>query len=453
MFDHTLSADEIERIRRERAEADTQYNDALTVVDRAIVADTSLPDPPPPPDEAKVAALSDGWRILSSGAPGPARGWKGRLAAFVWRMIGPILERQEHFNASLVEHLNRTVAGERAARETLGRTLLILHDRLAALARFESLLVQFLQQITPYVDTKDRAMATAILQNLHQQLGHLEQSIALIQQQQVALRREVARLSTPTVGPPAPAPSVAQTPDPRAVRSAYAAADAYKYLCFEGAFRGTEASIRRRLADYGPYFDGAADVLDVGCGRGEFLDLLRERGVRARGLDPNREMVEQCRTRGLEVTEGDAVAHLEGLEDGSLGGLFAGQVVEHLEAAYLVRFLGLAYEKLRPGSKIVVETINADCWSAFFGPYLHDITHAHALPPDTLRFLLQASGFQRMQVFARSPVADDLKLRRLSPEVAATMDADLAAAFNANADRLNGLLFTHTDYAIVGERL
>ena len=164
-------------------------------------------------------------------------------------------------------------------------------------------------------------------------------------------------------------------------------------------------------------------------------------------------MVEQCRARGLDVTEADAVGYLETIADGSLGGLFAAQVVEHLEAAYLVRFLEIAYEKLRPGSKIVLETINVDCWSAFFGPYLRDITHTHPLPSETLKFLMQASGFQRLHVIARSPVADSVRLRRIPPETATAINPALVAALNANTDALNRLFFTHLDYAIIGERL
>ena len=80
----------------------------------------------------------------------------------------------------------------------------------------------------------------------------------------------------------------------------------------------------------------------------------------------------------------------------SLGGLFAAQVVEHLEPDYLMRFLDAAYHKLRPGSKIVLETINPACWFAFFSSYIRDITHVRPLHPDTLQYFLRASGFQKV---------------------------------------------------------
>ena len=83
-------------------------------------------------------------------------------------------------------------------------------------------------------------------------------------------------------------------------------------MAFEDRFRGSENEIRARLADYVAYFAGASNVLDIGCGRGEFLDLLKDAAVSAKGLDLNSEMVEVCRARGLDVVEADALDYLSG---------------------------------------------------------------------------------------------------------------------------------------------
>jgi O-antigen chain-terminating methyltransferase len=225
------------------------------------------------------------------------------------------------------------------------------------------------------------------------------------------------------------------------------AVDSYKYVAFEDQFRGSQQAIRERLLAYVPLFEGASDVLDIGCGRGEFLDLLRERGIRARGIDLNDEMAAVSRERGLQAVSGDALAYLTSLDDGSLGGVFAAQVVEHLEPDYLMRFLDVAHHKLRPGSKIVLETINPACWFAFFSSYIRDITHVRALHPDTLQYLLRASGFQRVAVRYSAPYPDESKLQR------AHGTSDLEAVFNDNVTKLNALLFTHLDYAAIGERM
>jgi SAM-dependent methyltransferase len=234
------------------------------------------------------------------------------------------------------------------------------------------------------------------------------------------------------------------------------AVNAYKYVGFEQKFRGSERDISDRLAGYLPLFDGASDVLDLGCGRGEFLAALNGRGISGRGLDINHEMVELCRSRGLAVDEGDALAYLERLGDGSLGGLFAAQVVEHFQPGYLMRVLDVAFHALRPGSKIVLETLNPACWSAFFDSYIRDVTHAWPLHPDTLSFLVTAAGFQRVEVRYMAPYSPDHKLQRVSvgrDQILTVAEAAMMEAFNTNVDRLNGQLFSHRDYAVIAERL
>jgi len=317
-------------------------------------------------------------------------------------------------------------------------------------AAFDSSLIQFLQEITAYVDTRDREIRASVLADPHEQTRAVEQALGLVQQQLAALKREFERATHVRSAGLQPGQPNAGLP----AGPAHDQINAYKYVGFEDRFRGTERDIRSRFAAYASLFAGASDVLDVGCGRGEFLGLLREQGVTARGVELNHEMAELCRARGLDVTEGDAAGYLEGLPDGAIGGLFAAQVVEHLEPGYLMRFLELAYDKLRPGSRIVLETINVDCWSAFFGPYLRDVTHVRPLPPETLRFLLTASGFQRVDTRAASPVAESARLRRLG--AAADADAAVAATravIDENVDKLNALLFTHFDYAAIAERL
>jgi O-antigen chain-terminating methyltransferase len=205
--------------------------------------------------------------------------------------------------------------------------------------------------------------------------------------------------------------------------------------------------------------DWSSDVLDVGCGRGEFLDLLGARGIPASGIDVNHEMVELCMARGLRVEEGDAVPYLAGLADGSLGGLFAAQVVEHLEPDHLLRLLDLASTRLRPSAWIVLETVNVACWSAFFDSYIRDLTHVRPIHPDTLKYLLQGCGFVDVEIVYRSPVPRYDKLQEVAVPVSDRVPTpdeallfDVAAQFNANVERLNARLFTSLDYAAIGRR-
>jgi SAM-dependent methyltransferase len=223
----------------------------------------------------------------------------------------------------------------------------------------------------------------------------------------------------------------------------------HKYVGFEDAFRGSSDDIQARLRDYVPIFAGASDVLDIGCGRGEFLGLLREGGVTGRGIDLNDAMVAVCQEKGFEATKADALSYLRGLPPGSLGGLFAAQVVEHLDPAYLTRLIEAAFDALRPGAPIVLETINPACWFAFFESYIRDITHVRPLHPDTLKFLLIASGFQQIEIQYRAPYPEHDKLQ---PLARSERLGDSVDTLNANVEKINRLLFTHLDYAAIGRR-
>ena len=231
--------------------------------------------------------------------------------------------------------------------------------------------------------------------------------------------------------------------------------NAFKYLEFEDRFRGSREDIQRRLAEYVPLFEGAGPVLDVGCGRGELLGLLRDRGIDARGIDINDEMVAACRARGLTADRSDALAFLSSQPDGSLGGLIAIQVVEHLEPGYLLRLIDAAQQKLKPGAPLVFETINAACWAAFFDSYIRDFTHAHPLHPDTLRYLVQAGGFAKVDIRYLAPIADHDKLalvKVLNERDATPTVLELVDGLNDHANRLNSQLFTYRDYAIIARR-
>ena len=151
------SPDDLAALEAERAAADREYNDALTRLDRAIQQlPADFPQPPPGPDEQQITPLNTLWKINLPSANG---GWRGRLASAVRRTVAPLFEQQQAFNSAVVDHLNRNVPVARQTRESMATTLTVLQDTIAELVRFQSLLVVFLQQITPYVDTRDRDVA------------------------------------------------------------------------------------------------------------------------------------------------------------------------------------------------------------------------------------------------------------------------------------------------------
>ena len=447
--------DLLARLERERLEADRLYNEALTAVDRAIEEAPALPDPPRRYDDSRVTPINLAWTILPAGPPPIDRSLKGRLRGFVWRLVGPPIDAQQRFNGEIVDHINRNVAAHQELQQATSGLVAAAGRQFEALARFESLLVQYLQTITRYVDTKDRRAGG----------DELRERVTLAEQRILALKRELEGLPEAATGPAASAASGTSTP------SAFSAPlDSLTYVGFEDRFRGSQEDIRTRVEDYLPILASASDVLDVGCGRGELLDLLRQHGVTARGVDTNDAMVQLCRARGLDVNRDEALRFLERQPDGSLGGLVAIQVVEHFQPAHLLRVLETAHHKMRRGAPLVLETINPACWMAFFECYLRDITHRQALHPDTLRYLVQTSGFTNVDVQFRAPVSEGDRLARISSPAGVRLEPDatyegasapapddpriatLVAAVNAHADTLNARLFSSMDYAVIARR-
>ena len=483
----SVSEADLTRLKRERDEADRRYNDALTALDAALEKPPEFPHPPPPPDVAQLAALNTRWEVLKA-APALPSGVRGRFARFVWGLFEPVFSTQQAFNSALVDHVNRNLPGQRETEKAIASTIIVMRQQAEQLAHFQARLITYLQQVTSYVDTKDyeiSGIGRRITEDRQQEIDRLEttakglaaavsgvsdemlrrwesllardqrytarideirSSLGVAQQQLTGLKRIVERRLDQT-------PASGERIDAATVPAA-STFDDWQYVAFENLFRGSQDDIRKRLQDYVPLFEGASDVLDVGCGRGEFLELLAARGVSARGLDLNHEMVEECRNRGLDATMSDALTYLRAQGDGSLGGLIATQVVEHLDPPYLLAFLDHAQRVLRPGALIVLETINVACWLAFFESYLRDVTHLRPLHPDTLKYLVTASGFVDAEVQFRVPVDADTQLQR-APRMAHLGGDALSAlsqTFDGNVDRLNRLMFSSMDYAVVARR-
>jgi SAM-dependent methyltransferase len=439
--------DLIARLDRERREADARYNDALTALDAAIrpAAASLAAAAPHPPDAARVQDINRGWDILPGDVAPPTadRSLKGRLRTFIWRIAGPPLEAQKQFNALTVEYINRDIEHRRELAGAVAALTDGIAQELDGLARFESLLVQYLQTITAYVDSKDRFAGGP----------ELRQRLALTEQRVLALKRGIE-----TTGGSLPAEAIA---GPAATPAFAGRVDSVTYVGFEDQFRGSQAEIRRRVEDYVPILAAAdvaaAGIVDIGCGRGELLAALKEQGVKARGVDTNAAMVELSRGRGLDVEVGDALSYLERQADASIGGLVAVQVVEHFEPAYLMRFLEAAHHKMRPGAPLILETINPACWMAFFETYLRDLTHQRPLHPDTLRYVVESSGFSAVDVQFRSPVGEGDRLPRVkilgdSVDALPRNLAQIADALNAHADKLNARLFSSMDYVVIARR-
>jgi SAM-dependent methyltransferase len=218
------------------------------------------------------------------------------------------------------------------------------------------------------------------------------------------------------------------------------AAPSFDYERFEDRFRpGT--SVRRRQAEYVELLRDHERVVDLGCGRGELIEMLMEKGVSAYGVEIDPDFVSLLEEKGIEVVEQDAVAHLAGLEPGEVDGIVGSHLVEHLPATAVVWLVTLAADKLAEGGVLVLETPNPESLVAGSVNFHRDITHVRPIHPDTLSFLAESAGFSKVEIRRLSPVPDDERL-----------PVPGNGKLGEVVRRLNELLYGYQDYAVVARK-
>ena len=266
-----------------------------------------------------------------------------------------------------------------------------------------------LQAMRPYTAHQDELnrVVTSALREINDRVDELlEQTQRLmIQQRRLSGALGDSDLTLVLEGlrarPASTHPAISQTDErgQRVLRFDGASSDAATYRGFEDIFRGDERAVREQQDAYVELFAqaGCEAVLDLGCGRGEFLDALTARGIGARGADLDESMVARCVEKGLDVTLADAASYLAGLHDGSVPGMFAAQVVEHLDARQLTELLGLMQRKLAPGGLAIMETVNPHNPAALKA-FWTDTTHHHPLFPEVLLALCRLAGFESGEV-------------------------------------------------------
>jgi 2-polyprenyl-3-methyl-5-hydroxy-6-metoxy-1,4-benzoquinol methylase len=217
----------------------------------------------------------------------------------------------------------------------------------------------------------------------------------------------------------------------------------YRYADFEQRFRGDEQQVKEQLKKYLPVFTSADHILDIGCGRGEFMELLQEQGKKTAGIDISESMLQIAGEKGLNVTGADALEYLEQQPPQSVGGIFSAQVIEHLEPGYLRDLVRECFRVMQKNAPIVLETINPLSIFALSNIYFLDVTHRKPLHPEYMRYLLENSGFGQVTVVYSGELEEE-RLVEISPENL------LAREFNTNVDKLNKLLYAAPVFAVTG---
>jgi len=306
---------------------------------------------------------------------------------------------------------------------------------------------EIVRQIIALVDAKDREWDALgsnhvglIFKSMEWRVDKLaaeSEDATLLMKKFILLREKLDRLSA--------ALEEKKLPQPEEVQALLEPLEDWRYAGFENRFRGRDEEVKKQLRGYVSYFPKDAMVLDLGCGRGEFLELLQEEGIAAAGVDSNGQMVDICLDKGLRCRKGDILESLAEWQDGSLGGIFSSQVIEHLSPQYLKKLIELSRRKLAPGGTLVFETVNPLSVFALVQVYYLDLSHHSPIHPQALKFMLEASGFEDVEIKFSSP----LEKERLQPLPGAD---ERTVILNRNIDSLNELLFGPVNYAAVARR-
>ena len=350
----------------------------------------------------------------------------------VQRYIDPSLWKQREFNSCIVRILNRI-------SERLGR----VDDRIAQSQSAIS------DQVNDRIAQSQSAISDQVNDRIAQSqskvysdIGEQVRSVILAMNKDIENRAWLAGILEE---------KIAKSKEKRSDEMLSSQVKGLNYFIFEDRFRGSRNDTKAKQLKFVKYFEGCKNVLDIGCGRGEFLELLKDNGISGHGIDIDEDMVRYCRSRDLNVEKLDAVSYLNQLEDKSLDGIFIDQVVEHLDPDYLIKMIDLCYKKMLFGAYIIMETVNPLSLLSLANFYM-DMSHKRPVHPETLKFLMSAAGFRETVAQFYEPAVEDGRLRYIDADELAEKERSLADIINRNTDMLNNMIFGPRDYAAIGKK-
>jgi SAM-dependent methyltransferase len=387
---------------------------------------------------AAIAAVNASYAVVGQTPPEPPT-FRGRMGARLIKLVQRLLfwytPQIVHFQYSALKAFDSTL-------RALDSTLLALEEQAKGVRQLETAFRREQHDMRAAVAT---AMArTQVLERRLealkiQALARLDRETARLRAQQTVQEGRIALLIQAGSELPGALPnsSLAQ----RLSEEQLHRMDAL-YAALEDEFRGSRAEIKERLSIYVPKLVEAGiggesmPILDVGCGRGEWLELLRENQLHAAGIDLNHVLLAMCRERGLPATEAEAIAHLRSLPEASLGAVTAFHLIEHLALPELLDLLDASLRVLKPGGVAIFETPNPN--NVFVGSryFYLDPTHRHPIPPLLGRFLAEARGFAPVEILELHPWPEEHRLDTRS-------GGDVAGRFNE-------CFYGPQDYAILG---
>jgi O-antigen chain-terminating methyltransferase len=417
-------------------------------VRRRVERATSDPEPLQVPSLERVRELLDQARSLAPAIgslnprpPGIANELAQTAKRTQARLSDWQLRPQRGFNQAVADSLEAMTA----ALEAVVASLATVSRELGALRSSDRELAREFDLLGEHATQQRWAFEGALMRQT-ESLERLRNDVRQQTEPELqALRQRVANLARSQSAPQAGGPSGGA---PRTERATTALQ--LDYFQLEHHFRGTEEEIRKRQSFYLPFFRNRKQVLDIACGRGEFLELMRDAGVPAKGVDLDADMIGRCLEKKLEVTQADVFAYLANVADASLDGIFSAQFIEHLAPETYLRLIAQCAAKLAPGGVLALETQNPECLAIFSQSFFLDPTHVKPIPAAQLRFALADAGFAQITTHFLSPAAAVLPTLPQLPEGA--MERGALHTYNAAVAKFNETFLGGMDYAVIGYR-
>ena len=417
-------------------------------------------------DDADLPRWAEVWdQDLRPELPG-TKGMRGRLVRLFKRLLRPFVtaptadlwERQRRFNQLIQHHLQARIelstafaehqAGSSHDQERLQQQIIEVNEKL------ESAIHDTYDELIGYIRPLDELQR----QGLHDLAEHHDAAFALLDHKLDQYSRQAKDLQNKLMSLIKVA-EAERTPQEARARLA-TAIEEQGYLELERRHRGTEEEIAARVEPYLPFLDKAHNrhaeegeagpILDLGCGRGEALQVFGERGWTARGVDMNAQMIEQCRAKGLDAEVGDLFEVLEQTPDGSLTGVVSFHVIEHLPNEAIEKLVFMSWRALQQGGVLVLETPSPLSLMVGARSFWLDPTHIRPVHPDSLKLTFELAGFEQVERIDRQPFPADARLPEIDTKDLGGDLLEVADQMNRLRDQLDGLIYGFQDYGMVG---